>query len=58
VSAQIYCSDYDRSYMFRLWKLSNIRLCVSEVQKAELYICSLSTHTYSYKIPTGDILAL
>ena len=58
MSAQIYDSDYDSSYMFRLRKLSIIRLCVSEVQKGELYICSLSIHTYSYKILIADTAAL
>jgi hypothetical protein len=58
MSVQIYDSDYDRSYMFRLRNVSNIRLCVSEVQKGELYVCSLSTHTYSYKTLIDDISAL
>jgi len=29
--AEIYCSDYDGSYMFRLRKVAIIRLCISDV---------------------------
>jgi hypothetical protein len=55
VNVQLYYSDSDSSYMFRLRKAAIIRMRISEVRKGELCTCSL---TYSCKMLMDATLAL